>query len=114
MTAVDSHLGQWRFSLGVSARLQVLMERTVADLSDCDRLVAMLSCFLPIDQERQDILRVWVKTWRRIAIPANLALDELAIAILDAYQFDYDHLYEFSDRDRTGRSCMTFRFYSTA
>lgn len=44
----------------VAARLQVLMERAVADLSGCDRLVAMLSSFLPIDQERQDILRVWV------------------------------------------------------
>ena len=36
------------------------MERAVADLSGCDRLVAMLSSFLPIDQERQEILRVWV------------------------------------------------------
>ncbi|MGD1855009.1 MAG: TetR/AcrR family transcriptional regulator [Leptolyngbyaceae cyanobacterium] len=44
----------------VAARLQVLMERAVADLSGCDRLVAMLSSFLPIDQERQEILRVWV------------------------------------------------------
>ena len=44
----------------VAARLQVLMERAVADLSGCDRLVAMLSSFLPIDQERQDILQVWV------------------------------------------------------
>ncbi len=46
----------------------------------------------------------WGKTWRRLAIPANLTLDWLATAILDAYQFDYDHLYEFSYRDRTGRS----------
>ena len=44
----------------VAARLQVLMERAVTDLSGCDRLVAMLSSFLPIDQERQEILRVWV------------------------------------------------------
>ncbi|MEO0738816.1 MAG: TetR/AcrR family transcriptional regulator [Cyanobacteria bacterium J06649_12] len=44
----------------VAARLQVLMERAVVDLSGCDRLVAMLSSFLPIDQERQEILRVWV------------------------------------------------------
>ncbi|EKV03366.1 Plasmid pRiA4b ORF-3-like protein [Leptolyngbya sp. PCC 7375] len=44
------------------------------------------------------------KTWRRIAIPAHLVLDELATAILEAYQFDFDHLYEFSYRDRTGRS----------
>ncbi|MEM9808796.1 MAG: TetR/AcrR family transcriptional regulator [Cyanobacteria bacterium P01_D01_bin.56] len=44
----------------VAARLQVLMERAVTDLTGCDRLVAMLSSFLPIDQERQEILRVWV------------------------------------------------------
>ena len=36
------------------------MERAVTDLSGCDRLVAMLSSFLPTDQERQEILRVWI------------------------------------------------------
>jgi hypothetical protein len=44
----------------VTERLQVLMEQAVANRSGCDRLVAMLSSFLPIDQERQEILRVWV------------------------------------------------------
>ncbi|MEM9214433.1 MAG: TetR/AcrR family transcriptional regulator [Cyanobacteria bacterium P01_F01_bin.150] len=44
----------------VAERLHVLMERAVAEQSGCDRLVAMLSSFLPIDQERQEILRVWV------------------------------------------------------
>ncbi|MEM9484091.1 MAG: TetR/AcrR family transcriptional regulator [Cyanobacteria bacterium P01_F01_bin.116] len=44
----------------VTERLQVLMERAVAECSGCDRLVAMLSSFLPIDQERQEILRVWM------------------------------------------------------
>ncbi|MEM6256000.1 MAG: TetR/AcrR family transcriptional regulator [Cyanobacteria bacterium P01_D01_bin.156] len=44
----------------VTERLQVLMEQGVANRSGCDRLVAMLSSFLPIDQERQEILRVWV------------------------------------------------------
>lgn len=44
----------------VAERLQVLMEKAVAERSGCDRLVAMLSSFLPIDQERQEILRVWV------------------------------------------------------
>ena len=33
--------------------------------------------------------------WRRIAIPATMTLDDLCGAILDAYNFDYDHLYEF-------------------
>ena len=40
-------------------------------------------------------------------IPANLVLDELATVILDAYQFDADHLYEFSYRDRTDWSYMS-------
>lgn len=44
----------------VTERLQALMEKGVANLSGGERLVAMLSSFLPIDQERQDILRVWV------------------------------------------------------
>jgi hypothetical protein len=44
----------------VTARLQILMERAIADLSGPDRLVAMLSSFLPLDQERQEILKVWV------------------------------------------------------
>ena len=44
----------------VTERLQVLMDRAVVNCSGCDRLVAMLSSFLPFDQERQEILRVWV------------------------------------------------------
>lgn len=44
----------------VTERLQVLMEQAIANSSGCDRLVAMLSSFLPLDQERQEILRVWV------------------------------------------------------
>lgn len=44
----------------VTQRLQTLMEQARANHSGGDRLVAMLSSFLPIDQERQDILRVWV------------------------------------------------------
>ncbi len=44
----------------VTERLQALMAQAVADQSGCDRLIAMLSSFLPIDPERQDILRVWV------------------------------------------------------
>ncbi|WP_299488310.1 TetR/AcrR family transcriptional regulator [Acaryochloris sp. IP29b_bin.137] len=44
----------------VTKRLQKLMEHAIANVSGCDRLVAMLSSFLPIDKERQEILRVWV------------------------------------------------------
>ena len=40
--------------------------------------------------------------WRRIAIDAGEPLDVLAGAILDAYAFDHDHLYEFSYRNRFG------------
>ncbi|MEM9770203.1 MAG: TetR/AcrR family transcriptional regulator [Cyanobacteria bacterium P01_D01_bin.73] len=44
----------------VTARLQVSMEVVIADLSGADRLVAMLSSFLPLDRERQEILQVWI------------------------------------------------------
>ncbi|MDX9953160.1 MAG: plasmid pRiA4b ORF-3 family protein [Anaerolineae bacterium] len=41
--------------------------------------------------------------WRRIAIPAKADLDDLANAILDAFEFsDRMHLYLFSYRDRRG------------
>jgi hypothetical protein len=33
--------------------------------------------------------------WRRIAIPADATLDDLAVAIIEAYKFDNDHLYQF-------------------
>ena len=42
------------------------------------------------------------KTWRRIAIPAALTLDDLSGAILSAFDFDEDHLYQFSYRNRFG------------
>ncbi|MDZ7962376.1 MAG: plasmid pRiA4b ORF-3 family protein [Aulosira sp. DedQUE10] len=45
------------------------------------------------------------KSWRRIAIPAKRELSWLAGTILDAFDFDYDHLYEFSYKDRFGRTC---------
>lgn len=45
----------------------------------------------------------WGKTWRRIVIPGESDLDELSQAIIAAYQFDGDHLYEFRLRDEQGR-----------
>jgi hypothetical protein len=42
------------------------------------------------------------RVWRRIAVPARAGLDALAGAILNAYEFDHDHLYEFSYRNRFG------------
>ena len=40
--------------------------------------------------------------WRRIAIPADQTLDALASAILNAAEFDHDHLYEFTYQNRFG------------
>ena len=44
------------------------------------------------------------KPWRRIVAPAEMTLDDLAMAILDAFDFDDDHLYCFELPDRRGRS----------
>ena len=40
--------------------------------------------------------------WRRIAIGAESDLDSLAWAILSAFDFDCDHLYQFIYQDRYG------------
>ncbi len=40
--------------------------------------------------------------WRKIAVSAEHSLDTLASAILDAFDFDHDHLYEFSFRSPRG------------
>jgi hypothetical protein len=40
--------------------------------------------------------------WRRIAMPAEDTLDDLASWILRSVKFDDDHLYEFNCRDRLG------------
>jgi hypothetical protein len=42
------------------------------------------------------------KVWRRIAAPAETSLDEFAYDVLNAFQFDHDHLYQFTYRDRRG------------
>jgi AcrR family transcriptional regulator len=44
----------------VTERLQGMMEAARVNLPGVERLVAMLSSFLPVDQERQEILRIWV------------------------------------------------------
>lgn len=44
----------------------------------------------------------WGQIWRRIAIPAAHPLDALASAILNAVEFDHDHLYEFKYQNRFG------------
>lgn len=44
----------------VAERLQMMMQLAIENVSGVDRLKAMLLSFLPLDQERQEILRVWV------------------------------------------------------
>lgn len=44
----------------VTERLKVLMESALKNVSGTERLVVMLSAFLPIDVQRQEILKVWV------------------------------------------------------
>ncbi|MBW4513059.1 MAG: plasmid pRiA4b ORF-3 family protein [Scytonematopsis contorta HA4267-MV1] len=40
----------------------------------------------------------------RIAIPSNLSLDEVAVTVVDAFNFDAEHMYRFIYKDRLGRS----------
>lgn len=50
-----------RFALDqVGERLQIMMQSAIEAVTGTNRLVAMLSAFLPLDQERKDILKVWV------------------------------------------------------
>ncbi len=46
--------------------------------------------------------------WRRIAIPSNISLDEVAVVVVNAFKFDDEHLYRFNYQDRLGRS---FQFH---
>jgi hypothetical protein len=61
---------------------------------------------LPEAEERRGtfIFRVSLgkDIWRRIALPADDSLDDLAGWILDSVDFDSDHLYEFICRNRMG------------
>lgn len=42
------------------------------------------------------------RIWRRLAVPHDCTLDDLASVILMAFDFDDDHLYEFQYRDPLG------------
>jgi hypothetical protein len=42
--------------------------------------------------------------WRRLAVPPGHSLDSLAAAILKAFEFDSDHLYDFRYRDYRGKT----------
>lgn len=49
--------------------------------------------------------------WRQISIPGHLTLDILSGAILDAYEFDHDHLDRFTYTDRFGVSRHIYHSY---
>jgi hypothetical protein len=51
------------------------------------------------------------KVWRRIEVAGEHILDELAWAILEAFEFDVDHLYEFVYQDAFGRESSVHHSY---
>ncbi len=51
------------------------------------------------------------KVWRQITIPATRSLSDLSNAILEAYQFDHDHLYLFRYATRLGMSAEVLHPY---
>jgi len=63
---------------------------------------------VPPEDEYREGAHTWRvslgKPWRRIVAPADLDLDDLAMAILGAFDFDNDHLYCFEVPDRRGRT----------
>jgi hypothetical protein len=54
---------------------------------------------------------LWEGLWRRIAVPADEPLEELASAILDAVEFDHDHLHTFEYRNRFGTTERINHYY---
>ena len=50
--------------------------------------------------------------WRKIQISAAATLDDLSYAILDAFEFNYDHLYVFYMDHKLRTSRGVPRFYS--
>ena len=44
----------------VTERLQALIHSALAEATGTERLVAILSAFLPLNEQREDTLRVWV------------------------------------------------------
>lgn len=57
----------------------------------------------PEFREGEHTLKVSLgKVWRRMAAPAETSLDDFAFEVLNAFDFDHDHLYQFTYRDRQG------------
>ena len=116
---LGSYAGFLRQSLAPEAELTLplLGLETLADPWDCfeawsrwirPHLPAWqqdLELPVPVFQPGPHVFKVALgaECWRRIAIPGDADLDQLATAILDAFRFDHDHLYRFSYRDRFGR-----------
>src|SRR5205823_14693118 len=50
--------------------------------------------------------------WRRLAMPPDTSLDELARAILHAFKLDDDHLYDFRYRDQRGKNRTYYHPYT--
>ena len=44
------------------------------------------------------------KAWRRILISGHASLDQLSSSILEAFDFENDHLYQFTYQNRVGQS----------
>ncbi len=56
-----------------------------------------------VPREGEFLFRVSLgKVWRLIAMPADATLGDLVGLVLDSMEFDDDHLYEFTYRDRLG------------
>lgn len=117
---LGSYAGFLRQSLAPEAEstLPLLGLETLADPWDCFEAWANavrpylpawqkdLELPVPVFQPGPHGFKVALGTacWRRIAMPGAADLDQLAATILDAFDFDRDHLYRFSYRDRFGRT----------
>ncbi len=55
----------------------------------------------------------WTDVWRRLVAPAETSLEQIAGALLDAFRFDDDHMYQFAFRDKQGNQikvdCPNYR-----
>jgi len=66
----------------------------------------------PEFQEGEHIFKVSIcSVWRRIGISGNHELEVLSDAILNAFDFDDDHLYQFTYKNRKGISVEVYAPY---
>jgi hypothetical protein len=86
-----------RFSGEDSACLQETLEGLFPDWE------RSLTIPEPEFREGEHTLKVSLgNVWRRLAAPAETSLEDFAHEVLDAFDFDHDHLYEFTYQDRRG------------